>query len=112
VALVFAVLASTVVFVFASQFAVLLSVFFLTQITFASMRYLIVEENSKEWGKYAQRQLIKQLRTSELHKGKVEHASRKFNHMPFVRNVNLHLLGEALSMSLAIVIALSALAIV
>ncbi len=112
IALAFAVLASTVVFVFSSQFAVLLSVYFLTQITFASTRYLIVEGNSREWGKFAQRDLIKQLRTSRIHKSKLEHVSRKFNHSFIVRNLNLHLLGEAMSMSLAIVIALNALVLV
>lgn len=91
------------VFYFASVLAVLLTVFFLTQITFATMRYIIVENNAKEWGKYVQKELIKMLRTAKVHKNKVEHWSRKFNHLPIVRHLNFHLMEEALSMSLAIV---------
>lgn len=110
-ALGFGIIASALVFYFASIFAVLLTVYFLTQITFATMRYLIVEDNAQAWGKYAQRDLIHMLRTSKLHKNKVEHWSRKFNHLPLVRNLNFHLLEEALSMSLAIVLALNGMAL-
>lgn len=98
-----ALLVSGLVFYFASVFAVLLTVFFLTQITFTTMRYIIVEDNAKEWGKYVQRELIKMLRTAKLHKSRMEHWSRKFNHLPIVRHLNFHLLEEAVSMSLAIV---------
>jgi hypothetical protein len=106
-ALTFALAASVVVYYFAGVFAVLLSVYFLTQITFATMRYIIIEENAKVWGKYAQKDLIKLLHTSKLHKNKVEYWSRKFNHLPIVRNINFHMLEEAVSMSLALVIALN-----
>jgi hypothetical protein len=97
------------VFYFASIFAVLLTVFFLTQITFATMRYIIVEDNAKEWGKYVQRELIKMLRTARIHKGKLEHWSRKFHHFPIVRHLNFHLLEEAVSMSLAFIMFLNGL---
>lgn len=103
----FAVIASGLVFYFASTFSVLLTVFFLTLITFATMRYVIVEENARAWGKAAQRELIHMLRTSDLHKNKVEHLSRKFNHLPIVRHINFHLLEESASMSLALFIAFS-----
>jgi len=107
VALAIAVVASVVVFYFASTFATLLSVYFLTQITFATMRYIIVEENAKVWGKQAHKDLVKMLHTSKFHKNKVEHWSRKFNHLSIVRNINFHMLEEAVSMSLALVIALN-----
>lgn len=110
-ALGFGIGASALVFYFASVFPMLLTVYFLTQITFATMRYLIVEEKAASWGKFVQRQLIHMLRTSKLHKNKVEHLSRKFNHMPLVRHLNFHLLEEALSMSLAIVLVLNAMAL-
>ncbi|MBU0705614.1 hypothetical protein KJ657_05420 [Patescibacteria group bacterium] len=102
-----AILGSILVFYFATMFAVLLTVFFLTQITFATMRYIIVEDNAREWGKYVQRELIKMLKTSRLHKNRMEHWSRKFNHLPLVRYLNFHLLEEAASMSLAIVLVLN-----
>ena len=110
-ALGFGIFASVLVFYFASVFAVLLTVYFLTQVTFATMRYLIVEENSKAWGKRAQKDLIRMLRTSKLHKNKIEHWSRKFNHLPVVRRINFHILEEALSMSLALVIAFNGMAL-
>jgi len=102
-ALGFTLMLTCLVFYFVSVLPVLLTVFFLTQITFATMRYIIVEDNAQEWGKYVQRELIKMLRTAKLHKNKMEHWSRKFNHLPLVRHLNFHLLEEAASMSLAIV---------
>lgn len=108
-ALGFVIIISGMVFYFATIFAVLLTVFFLTQITFATMRYLIVEEHAKGWGKYVQRELVKMLRTSRLHKNKLEHWSRMFHHLPLVRHLNFHLLEEAVSMTLAIVMVLNGL---
>lgn len=107
VAFTFAVAASGLVFYFASTFAVLLTVFFLSLITFATMRYIIVEENAQTWGKVARQELIHLLRSSSLHKNKFEHLSRKFNHLPIIRHLNFHLLEEAASMSLLLFIALS-----
>ena len=54
-ALIFATIGSIAVFIFAGTFATLLSIYVLTQITFATMRYIIVEDNSKVWGKVAQK---------------------------------------------------------
>ena len=104
-----ALLFSVMIYYFASTLAVLLTVFFIAQITFATMRYLIVEDNSREWGKYVQKELIRMLRTAKLHKNRVERWSRIFNHLPVVRYLNAHLLEEALSMSLAIVLVANAL---
>jgi hypothetical protein len=103
----FSLIFAGLVFYFASVFAVLLTVFFMTQLTFATMRYIIVEEKSAQWSKTARKELIHMLRTSSLHKNKLEHWSRKFNHLPIVRYLNFHLLEEAASMSLALVIVLS-----
>ncbi len=107
VALAIGILLSVAIFSLAGSFPVLVSVYFLTQITFATMRYLIVDENAKAWGKLAQRDLIKLLRSSAVHKTKVQHLSRKFNHFGFVRHFNFHLLEEALSMSLVLVMTIS-----
>lgn len=107
VALGIALVLSIAIFSLAGSAPVLVSVYFLTQITFATMRYLIVDENAKAWGKLAQRDLIKLLRTSAVHKNKIQHASRKFNHFAFARHFNFHLLEEALSMSLVLVMTIS-----
>lgn len=104
-----ALLISVTVFYLATVLPVLLTVFFLTQITFATMRYIVVEEHSKEWGKYVQKELIKMLRSARLHKNKLQHWSRRFHHLPVVRNLNFHLLEEAASMSLALVMVLNGL---
>lgn len=106
-ALSFALVSSALVFYFSTVFPVLISAYFVTLITFSTMRYLIVEENQKAWGKYTQKELIKMLRTSRLHKTKFEKLSRKFNHLPIVRHINLHLLEEAASMSLALFLFMS-----
>jgi len=106
-ALSFAIVAAAVVFYCATILPVLLTVYFLTQITFVTLRYVFVEERAAEWGKHVQRNLIHLLKTSRLHKNRLEHFSRKFNHLPFVRHINFHLLEEALSMSLAIVLVLN-----
>ena len=100
-AILFAIVRSTVVFFFAANFALLISIYLVTQISFSTARYLIVESKSKAWGKLAQRELIGMLREAKKHKNKVEHASRKFHHMAFARHLNYHLLEEAASMTLA-----------
>jgi len=106
-----AVIISGMVFYFAVLFPVLLTVYFLTQITFATLRYIIVENKAKDWGGYVQKELIKMLKSSRTHKNKLEHWSRIFNHIPIVRHLNFHLMEEALSMSLAIVMVLNGLMI-
>lgn len=106
-AILFALVGSTVVFFFSSSFAVLLSVYLITQISFSTFRYLIVESKAKAWGKLAQRELIAMLKASKKHKNRVEHLSRKFHHMTFARHLNFHLLEEAASMSFAFVLVLT-----
>ena len=107
IALGFTVLASISIFFLSGMFSTLLSVYLIAQFTFATLRFLMVEEKSKAWSKLAQRELIKMLQTAEIHKNKWEHASRKFNHLAPVRHLNLHLLEEGLSMSLALLVALT-----
>lgn len=109
IALGFAFLGSIVVFYFAGMFSVLLSIYLLTQITFSAMRFLIVEDHSAQWGKLAQKELLKMLRETPIKKNKLEHVSQKFNHSAPVRHINFHLLEEGISMSLALVIALTSL---
>lgn len=107
VAIGLSVLISMAVFVFASNFSTLLTVYFMTQVTFATMRYLVVEEKAKAWGKMAQKELIKMLKVAEAHKNTLQHLSRKFNHLSFVRHANFHLLEEGLSMSLLFMLMIS-----
>ena len=105
------VIISGMVFYFAVLFPVLLTVFFLTQISFSTIRYIIVESKTKDWGNYVQKELIKMLKSAKVHKNKMEHWSRVFNHIPIVRYLNFHMMEEALSMSLAIVMAFNGLMI-
>ena len=107
VAIGLSILISIAVFVFASNFSTLLSVYFMTQLTFATMRYIVVEEQAKAWGKLAQRELIKMLQNAEVHKNKLQHLSRKFNHLALVRHSNFHLLEEGLSMTLLLMLAIN-----
>lgn len=106
IALIIAVIASTAIFYISGIMATLLSVYFITLITFSTMRYIVVEDNARAWGKKAQRDLIHLLRTTRIHKNKLEYASRRFNHLPVIRHMNFHLLEEAASMSLMLTIAL------
>ena len=107
VALVIAILLSAVVYLFSSIFAVLLTLYFVTQITFATVRYIIVEQHSQAWGKYVQVELIHMLRHAEIHKHRFQYLTRRLIHLPVVRHLNFHLLEEAFSMSLGLVIALN-----
>jgi len=111
VALLFAVLGSVIVYYFAWTFAIALTLYFITLITFATIRYIIVEQHSRSWGKFARKELIQMLRHTELHKNKFEYLSRKWNNLPIVRYINFHLLEEGLSMSLGLLLALNILEI-
>ncbi|MBU0578192.1 YidC/Oxa1 family membrane protein insertase [Patescibacteria group bacterium] len=111
VALLFAVVGSVIVYLFAGTFAVALTLYFITLITFATIRYIVVEQHARNWGKFARKELIEMLRHTDLHKNKFDYLSRKWNHLPVVRNVNFHLLEEALSMSLGILLALNVLGV-
>ena len=83
----------------------LLTVYFSTLITVATLRYIIVEQHATAWGKLAQRQLIDMLRNVEIHENRFQYLSSKWNHLPVVRYINFHLLEEALSMSLGLMLA-------
>lgn len=107
VAIVFAVIGAALVYWFASIFSVALTVYFVTLITFATIRYIEVEKHARSWGKFAQKELIELLRVVQPHKYRFQYLSRKWNHLPVVRYLNFHLLEEALSMSLGLLLALN-----
>ena len=107
IALALAVISSSIVYYFAGIFAIALTVYFVTLITFSTIRYIIVEQHSKKWGKLAHKELIKNLQTAKIHRNKIELLSRKWNNFPIVRYINFYLLEESLSMSLGLIIALN-----
>jgi len=107
VAALFAVLGSALVYMFAGAFAMALTVYFFTLVTFATVRYIIVDQKAKDWGGFAQRELIKMLREAKPHKNRFEYFSRVWNHLPVVRLINFNLLEEALSMTIGLILALS-----
>ena len=107
VAILFAVIGASLVYWFASIFSVALTVYFVTLITFSTIRYIEVEKHARSWGKLAQKELIELLRTVQPHKNRFQYLSRKWNHIPVVRYINFHLLEEALSMSLGLLLALN-----
>jgi len=107
VALIFAVLGSCVVYVFSQTFAVALTVYFVTLITIATIRYILVEQHAEDWGKHAQYELIEMLKKAEPHRDRFEYFSRIWNHLPVVRHINFNLMEEALSMTLGLLLALS-----
>jgi len=102
-----AVVGATIVYWFASVFTVALTIYVATLIAFSTIRYIIVEQHSQSWGKFAQKELIQTLQTIEPHKDKFQYISRRWNHIPVIRHINFHLLEEALSMSLGLLLALS-----
>ena len=107
VAIGFSVISAAIVYWFASVFAVALTLYFVTLITFSTIRYIELEQHARDWGKFAQKELIHMLQTVEPHKNKFQYLSRKWNHIPVVRHINFHLLEEALSMSLGLLLALN-----
>ncbi len=107
VSILFAVAGSTVVYFFSSVFSVALTIHFITLITFSTLRFLYAEKNAKNWGKFVQKDLIHDLRHVHLHKNKFQYLSYKWNHLPVVRYINFHLMEEAVSMSLALVLAVN-----
>jgi len=107
VAFIFAVVGAGVVYLFAGVFSVALTLYFITLVTFGTVRYILVEQHSKDWGKYAQHELIEMLKSATPHKDKFEYFSRAWNHLPIVRHINFNLLEEALSMTLGLLLALS-----
>jgi len=107
IAVAIAFVTSSLVYWFSSSFAMLLTLYFVTLITFSIMRYIVVEQHAQGWGKHAKVQLIRMLQEAEHHKSKFEYFSRKWNHLPVVRHVNFHLLEEALSMTIGLILALN-----
>ena len=107
IAFLFAIIGSAIVYLFASIFAVALVIYFVTLVTFATIRYIVVEQDAKEWKKIAQQELIQMLLKAKPHKTRFEYFSRKWSHLPVVRHINFNLLEEALSMTLGLILALS-----
>lgn len=97
-----AVAFSALVFVFSSFMPVLLSVYMIHLITFSTLRYSIVEWNSKKWGKAAHRDLVKMIKHAKPQTTAFQKWRTKLNHSSFFRHFNLHLLEEAASMSLVV----------
>ncbi len=106
-AFLFAILGAMVVYYFAGMFAIALTVYFITLVTFSTIRFIVVEQHAREWGKLAQHQMLQMLRDSKPEQNRFEYLSRKWNHLPVVRHINFALLEEALSMSLGLLLALS-----
>lgn len=106
-AFVFAVVGSVIVYLFAGIFAVALIIYFVTLVTFSTIRYIVVEQDAKAWKILAQQELIQMLREAKPHKNRFEYFSRKWNHLPIVRHINFNLLEEALSMALGLLLALT-----
>lgn len=103
----FALITAVIVYMFAGTFAMALTIYFFTLITFSTVRYIVVEQHSREWGAYAQRELITMLREAKPHKNRFQYLSRMWNQLPVVRYINFNLLEEALSMTLGLLLALS-----
>jgi membrane protein insertase Oxa1/YidC/SpoIIIJ len=106
-AIIIAIFTAALFYWFASIFTVAITLYIVTLITFTSVRYIIVEQRAKEWSKLAQKELMEMLQTAEPSKDKFQYLSYKWNHIPVVRYINFHLLEEALSMSLGLLLALS-----
>ncbi len=105
--IVFAILGATIVYYFSGFFATALTVYFVTLVTFSTIRVIVVEQHAQEWGRLAQLQMLQMLRESKPHQDRFEYLSRKWNHLPVVRNLNFALLEEALSMTIGLMLALS-----
>lgn len=106
-AITFAVLGAFVIYWAAGIFAVALTIYFTTLLAFATIRYIVVESKARAWGKLAQKELLADLRAARPHKNRFEYISRKWNHLPVIRHLNFHLLEEAVSMSLGLLLALN-----
>ena len=106
-AIILAVITSTAVYFFSGMFATALTVYFVTLITFATLRYIYTEQHAKLWGEKARKDLMAMLSDAKTHKHKFEYISRKWNHLPIVRHLNFHLMEEAVSMTIGLLIALN-----
>jgi len=106
-AVIFAILGATAVYYFSGFFATALTVYFVTLVTFSTIRTIVVEQHAQQWGRLAHLQMLQMLRESKPHKDRFEYLSRKWNHLPVVRHLNFALLEEALSMTIGLMLALS-----
>ena len=108
ISMLFALIGASVVYLFSSIFVVALSVYFVTLITFSTIRYVIVEEYTISWrNDFIQKELIQMLRAAKPHKNRFQYFSRLWSHLPVVRHINFNLLEEALSMTLGLLVAIS-----
>jgi membrane protein insertase Oxa1/YidC/SpoIIIJ len=105
--LIFSVIGSVLVYFFVGIFPAALSVYFVTLITVATIRFILAEQHSRGWGKQAQKELVEMLHGAKAHENRFEYLSRVWNHLPIVRHINFCLLEEALSMTLGLLLALS-----
>lgn len=107
ISLFLSVVTSVIIYVFASTFALALTLYTIALIAFSTIRYLVVEEHSRSWGGKARKELMEMIMHAEPHKNRFQYISRKWNHLPIVRYLNFHLLEEAISMSLGLLLALN-----
>ncbi len=107
-AMFFTIIGSSIVYIFSGIFAVVLSVYFITLITFSTVRYILIEKYTENWrSSFIKKELIKMLREAKPHKNRFQYFSRIWSHLPIVRHINFNLLEEALSMSLGLLVAVS-----
>ncbi len=106
-ALMFAVLGAAVMYAFASVFGIALTVYVVLQVALATLRYLWVERHALSWSRLAYQELLNDLRHTPVSNNRFQYLSQRWNHLPVVRHLNFHLLEEALSMSLGLMLALN-----
>ncbi len=107
-AMFFALTGSMIVYFFAGIFAVALSLYFITLITFSTVRYILIEKYTNHWSRsHVHKELMQMLKESEPHKNRFQYFSRLWKHLPIVRHINFNLLEESLSMSLGILLAMN-----
>ncbi|QQR83307.1 hypothetical protein IPJ72_05920 [Candidatus Peregrinibacteria bacterium] len=103
-ALVFALLGSGVMYAVSNLFPVAVSVYLITLISFSTLRYAFIEQNAHLWKGHAQSELIRMLQNAQSSPKSWVVLSRWWNHLPITRALNTHLMEEALSMSLSLLI--------
>ncbi|PIZ72598.1 hypothetical protein COY07_03010, partial [Candidatus Peregrinibacteria bacterium CG_4_10_14_0_2_um_filter_43_11] len=107
VALALALLGAVLMYFVTINFALAIGLYLASLIAFSTVRYLVVEQHAKAWGKLAQKELIEMLRAAVPYRDRFEYISHRWNHLPVVRYINFHLLEEALSMTLGLILALN-----
>lgn len=106
-ALLFAFAGSLVIYFFSGAFAMALSVYLATLLAFSTVRIITVEAHAKQWGALAEKQLADLMRETPAARDRFEFISHRWNHFPVVRYINFHLLEEAVSMTLGLLLALN-----